>query len=115
LGGKADLVSELNVIEIERPRGSVTERDDEKFETLTAPNPRPLLVRVIGNILRNQCANARRRLVHNHPSGDPTPSRADIDMTQAIVAAAKPLGIAVHDHIIVGKDGHASLKGLKLI
>jgi DNA repair protein RadC len=54
-------------------------------------------------------------LVHNHPSGDPTPSRADIQMTQAIIEVAKPLGIAVHDHIIVGKDGHASLKGLKLI
>jgi DNA repair protein RadC len=54
-------------------------------------------------------------LVHNHPSGDPTPSRADVQMTQAIVDIAKPLGIAVHDHIIVGKDGHASLKGLKLI
>jgi len=54
-------------------------------------------------------------LVHNHPSGDPTPSRADIEMTQAIIAVARPLGIAVHDHIIVGKDGHASLKGLRLI
>jgi len=54
-------------------------------------------------------------LVHNHPSGDPTPSRADIQMTQQIIAVASPLGISVHDHIIVGKDGHASLKGLKLI
>jgi DNA repair protein RadC len=54
-------------------------------------------------------------LVHNHPSGDPTPSHADIQMTQQIVAVAQPLGISVHDHIIVGKDGHASLKGLKLI
>jgi DNA repair protein RadC len=54
-------------------------------------------------------------LVHNHPSGDPTPSHADIEMTQQIVAVASPLGISVHDHIIVGKDGHASLKGLKLI
>jgi DNA repair protein RadC len=54
-------------------------------------------------------------LVHNHPSGDPTPSRADVQMTQAIVEVARPLGIAVHDHIIVGKDGHASLKALKLI
>jgi len=54
-------------------------------------------------------------LVHNHPSGDPTPSRADIQMTQSIVEIAKPLGIAVHDHIIVGKEGHASFKGLKLI
>ena len=54
-------------------------------------------------------------LVHNHPSGDPTPSGADIQMTQAIIDVAGPLGIAVHDHIIVGKDGHASLKALKLI
>jgi DNA repair protein RadC len=54
-------------------------------------------------------------LVHNHPSGDPTPSRADIQMTQSIVEIAKPLGISVHDHIIVGKDGHTSFKGLKLI
>ena len=54
-------------------------------------------------------------LIHNHPSGDPTPSRADIQMTQAIVDIATPLGISVHDHIIVGKNGHASLKGMKLI
>jgi DNA repair protein RadC len=54
-------------------------------------------------------------LVHNHPSGDPTPSRADIDMTHTIINTAKPLGITVHDHIIIGKDGHASLKGLRLI
>ncbi|MGB8632051.1 MAG: DNA repair protein RadC [Xanthobacteraceae bacterium] len=54
-------------------------------------------------------------LVHNHPSGDPTPSHADIQMTQQIMAVASPLGIAVHDHLIVGREGHASLKGLKLI
>jgi DNA repair protein RadC len=54
-------------------------------------------------------------LVHNHPSGDPAPSRADIDMTRQIIDAAKPLGIAIHDHIIVGRQGHASFKGLKLI
>jgi DNA repair protein RadC len=54
-------------------------------------------------------------LVHNHPSGDPTPSQADIQMTKAIIDIAAPLGISVHDHIIVGKNGHASLKGLRLI
>ncbi|MCC6947886.1 MAG: DNA repair protein RadC [Bradyrhizobiaceae bacterium] len=54
-------------------------------------------------------------LVHNHPSGDPTPSRADIQMTKQIAEIAKPLGVEVHDHIIVGKEGHASLKGLRLI
>jgi DNA repair protein RadC len=54
-------------------------------------------------------------LVHNHPSGDPTPSQADIGMTKQIVEIAKPLGIAVHDHIIVGRNGHASLKGMGLM
>ena len=54
-------------------------------------------------------------LVHNHPSGDPTPSQADIQMTKAIIDIATPLGISVHDHIIVGKKGHASLKGMKWI
>ena len=55
------------------------------------------------------------RLVHNHPSGDPSPSTQDVAMTREIMAIAKPLGVTVHDHIIVGRDGHASLKGLRLI
>ena len=54
-------------------------------------------------------------LVHNHPGGDPTPSRADVDMTRRIVEIARPLGIEVHDHIIVGRDGYASLKRLRLM
>jgi|SRR6185312_16818173 DNA repair protein RadC len=54
-------------------------------------------------------------LVHNHPSGDPSPSSADVQMTRAIVDVAKPLGIAVHDHIIIGRTGHVSMRGLKLI
>jgi DNA repair protein RadC len=54
-------------------------------------------------------------LVHNHPSGDPTPSRADIDMTRQIVSAAKPLGVTVHDHLIVGREGVASFRELELL
>ncbi|WIY51601.1 DNA repair protein RadC [Devosia sp. YIM 151766] len=54
-------------------------------------------------------------LVHNHPSGDPAPSSADVRMTREIADIAKPLGISLHDHIIIGKSGHASLRGLKLI
>jgi DNA repair protein RadC len=54
-------------------------------------------------------------LVHNHPSGDPTPSRANIQMTKEIIDVARPLGIEVHDHIIVGKEGHACLKSLRHI
>lgn len=49
-------------------------------------------------------------LVHNHPSGDPTPSMADIDMTKKIVEAGAKLGVAVHDHVIVGRKGHVSLR-----
>jgi DNA repair protein RadC len=54
-------------------------------------------------------------LVHNHPSGDPSPSTQDVKMTMDIIAIAKSLGVAVHDHIIIGRDGHASLKGMRLI
>lgn len=54
-------------------------------------------------------------LVHNHPSGDPTPSRADIDMTRKIVDAARLFGIQVHDHLVVGREGTASFKSLGLI
>jgi DNA repair protein RadC len=54
-------------------------------------------------------------LVHNHPSGDPTPSTQDVKMTLDIIAIAAPLGVTVHDHIIVGRQGHASLRGLRLI
>ena len=54
-------------------------------------------------------------LVHNHPSGDPTPSGADIEMTRRIAETAKPLGIELHDHLVVGKNRHASFRSLGLI
>ncbi|MGO9133586.1 MAG: JAB domain-containing protein, partial [Methylovirgula sp.] len=54
-------------------------------------------------------------LVHNHPSGDPSPSGADVQLTQEIVALGKSLNVAVHDHLIIGRDGFASFKGLQLI
>ncbi|HYP58454.1 MAG TPA: DNA repair protein RadC [Beijerinckia sp.] len=54
-------------------------------------------------------------LVHNHPSGDPQPSTDDIYLTQQIIAVGKPLKVTVHDHLIIGKHGHASLKGMRLI
>lgn len=54
-------------------------------------------------------------MVHNHPSGDPTPSRADVEMTKQIIDATRALKISVHDHLIIGKGGHASLKSLGLI
>jgi len=54
-------------------------------------------------------------LVHNHPSGDPAPSRADIALTRDIADAGKKLGIAVHDHIVIGANGHSSMRGLGLL
>ena len=54
-------------------------------------------------------------LVHNHPSGDPTPSPADIDMTKQVIQAGRSLNVAVHDHLVVGRDGVASFKSLGLI
>ena len=54
-------------------------------------------------------------LVHNHPSGDPSPSRADIEVTRNMAEAGKRMGIAVHDHIIMGTSGHASLRAMGLM
>lgn len=54
-------------------------------------------------------------LVHNHPSGDPTPSRADVDMTRQIEQAVKPVGIVVHDHVVIGRAEDASFRALGLI
>jgi hypothetical protein len=61
-------------------------------------------------VLRPSCG-----LVHNHPSGDPTPSKADIAVTKDIVKAAAPLGVTVHDHLIIGRGRHTSLRDLGLI
>lgn len=54
-------------------------------------------------------------IVHNHPSGDPSPSRADIDLTKTLAAALKTVGIALHDHLVIGRQDHASFKSLGLL
>lgn len=54
------------------------------------------------------------RVLHNHPSGDPSPSHADVTMTRQVAEAGKVLGIAVHDHLVVGAQGVASFKALGL-
>jgi DNA repair protein RadC len=54
-------------------------------------------------------------LVHNHPTGDPTPSRADIEMTKEIATAARALRISIHDHLVIGRDGHSSFRALGLL
>lgn len=77
-------------------------------------NHTPVYVREVVKRALDHAASAIL-LVHNHPSGDPTPSRADIEMTKQISDAAKALGIIVHDHIIIGRDGHASFRSLRLL
>ncbi|MBI3446574.1 MAG: hypothetical protein HY055_14750, partial [Magnetospirillum sp.] len=54
-------------------------------------------------------------MVHNHPSGDPKPSRTDIDMTRSVKDALAAVGIAIHDHVIIGRTGHASFKSMGLL
>ncbi len=54
-------------------------------------------------------------VVHNHPSGNPQPSKADIQITQKIIEAARLLGVTVHDHVIIGREGHTSMRAKGLI
>ena len=54
-------------------------------------------------------------MVHNHPSGDPTPSKADIEMTRQVVQALEPVGITLHDHVVIGKNRHLSFRTERLI
>jgi DNA repair protein RadC len=86
---------------------------DEKFGASTVDHtpvyPREVVRRAL------ELAATAIVLVHNHPSGDPAPSAADVKMTLDIIAIGAPLGVNVHDHLIVGRQGHASLKGLRLI
>lgn len=90
-------------------------RDDHYSALNAAPHSRHHFWSRIEKRLINQNDRLRHRMIHNHPSGDPTPSGADVQMTKAIIDIAGPLGISVHDHIIVGRNGHASMKGLRLI
>lgn len=93
----------------------VINRDGHDRALCTDPNPLHQPQQRIRKVTQFHNVMKFTGLVHNHPSGDPTPSRADIDMTRTIIDTAKPLGITVHDHIIIGKAGHVSMKGLRLI
>lgn len=70
---------------------------------------------MLANFLENQCYMPHGTLVHNHPSGDPRPSRDDIEMTREIKAASEALSIAIHDHLVIGRKGHASFRSLGLL
>lgn len=103
------------VLDVNSLNALMIARDDHDSALSAAPKPRHYLQGFFRKIIKYHNDNERRGMMHNHPSGDPTPSRADIDMTGQVVQTAKSMGIAVHDHIIIGKDGHASLKGLGLM
>jgi len=90
-------------------------RDDHDSALSAAPKPRHHLQGFFKKVIEYQNDNGRRGMMHNHPSGDPTPSSADVDMTRQVIEAAKPLRIAIHDHLVVGRDGVASFKALGLI
>lgn len=96
-------------------RAPMIARDYHNSAPNADPQSRHHLWNHLEKMLAFQYDKASRRMTHNHPSGDPTPSAADIRMTREIVGVLDPLGILVHDHVILGRDGHASFKGLKLI
>lgn len=90
-------------------------RDDHDSALSAAPKPRHHLRRFFKKIIEYQNGNEHRGMIHNHPSGDTTPSRADVEMTRDIVAQAEALGLTVHDHLIIGRKGHASFRALGLL
>lgn len=83
--------------------------------TKTDPNYRHLLNRHIEKRPEIQHFSKLRGTFHNHPSGDPTPSRADVEMTRQVAEALKTLGIAVHDHVVIGRDEWRSFRALGLL
>ena len=85
-------------------------RDDHDSALSAAPKPRHHLQGFFKKIIEYQNDNEHSGMIHNHPSGDPTPSMADIDMTKKIVDAGQRLGVMVHDHVIVGRKGHFSFR-----
>lgn len=90
-------------------------RDDHDGALSAAPKPRHHLQGFFRKILKYQYDNKHRGMIHNHPSGDPKPSRDDIEMTKEIKAAAGALGIGIHDHLVIGRKGHASFRSLGLL
>jgi len=90
-------------------------RDDHDSALSAAPKPRHHLQGLFKKIIEYQNHNGCRWMIHNHPSGAPEPSRQDIAITREIVEATRPLGIAVHDHLIIGTEGHSSMRAMGLL
>lgn len=93
----------------------VINRDDHDQSLGTCPTPRHQFHRTPEKALQYQSDIQLDGMMHNHPSGDPKPSRDDIEMTREIKAAAGALGISIHDHLVIGRKGHASFRSLGLL
>jgi DNA repair protein RadC len=89
--------------------------DDHDGALSAAPKPRHHFQITAKKHTKYQIDNNPRRMMHNHPSGDPQPSRADINLTRDIVDAGKKLNIQVHDHVIIGLNGHSSFRSMGLL
>ena len=96
-------------------RAPVIDCDDHDRALSAAPQSRHHSQAFLKNHYKYQINNQIDGMIHNHPSGDPTPSGADIDMTRQIIEAGRALRIAVHDHLVVGREGVASFRTLGLI
>lgn len=103
-------VEEFRILFLDRKNGLIA---DEVQQTGTVDHTPVYPREVIRRALEH--AATALILVHNHPSGDPTPSRADIQMTKTIIEIATPLGIEIHDHVIIGLRKNVSLRELQLI
>lgn len=103
-------VEEFRILFLDRKNGLIADEVQQRGTVDHTPvYPREVIRRAL------ELSATALVLVHNHPSGDPTPSRADIQMTKQIIDIAKPLGVEIHDHIIVGRFGETSFRGLQLI
>lgn len=103
-------IEQFRILFLDKKNGLLADEIQQKGTVDHAPvYPREVVRRAL------ELGSSAMILVHNHPTGDPTPSRADIDMTKTIIETAGPMGIIIHDHIIIGKDGHVSMKALQLI
>ncbi|MEM8814129.1 MAG: DNA repair protein RadC [Pseudomonadota bacterium] len=105
-----ETVEEFRVLFLDRKNGLIADEVQQRGTIDHTPvYPREVVKRAL------ELSATAIILVHNHPSGDPTPSSADIRMTKEIIEVARPLGITIHDHVIVAREGYASLRGLELI
>jgi DNA repair protein RadC len=103
-------IEEFHILFLDRKNALIKhERQQRGTVDLTPVYPREVVKRAL------ELDASALILVHNHPSGDPTPSTADIAVTKEIKTAADALGVALHDHLIIGRDRHVSFRDLKLI